>query len=189
MRCFMTCVLLVTALSFVGCQNKKSDDQSKQDKPASSIDGAKDKKDDTESEKKSDQESKSPAAPVDRTDPASTAKAVLAAYQNKDLGELATLANSGNKGIISELTEQGEQHPRYGSIFGGDRWAAVQKWKGDVKDVRYRGKNTAAVHFVDGSGESEIFVVMLDWEGDQWCFEDINSPSKADFLELPKSRP
>jgi hypothetical protein len=129
-----------------------------------------------------------PASAVDRTDARSTAQAVLQAYKARDLAALAGLSNAGNQQFFSEIAAQGEAHPRYASIFSGWRWDAVQAWDGALRDLRYRGADEARVHFGDMQGD-EIAVVVLEWEDGQWAFEDVNSPSRADYQALAADRP
>ncbi|MCG6157304.1 hypothetical protein [Rubinisphaera margarita] len=124
---------------------------------------------------------------LDRTDAKLVAEACLVAYQKPDFDALSRLSTGGNQDLFDELAKAGEDHPRYESITSGFRWESVSKWKRtDPLTVRYRGANTAVVEF--GASRDESFVVMLEWENDQWCFEDINSPSRDAFRELPRQR-
>ncbi len=124
---------------------------------------------------------------LDRTDAKAVAEACLVAYQDLNLDVLAELSTDGNRDFFSELAKAGKDHPRYDSITSGFRWESVSKWKAtDPLTVRYRGANTAVVEF--GASKDESFVVMLNWEDDRWCFEDINSPSRDAFRELPRQR-
>jgi len=124
---------------------------------------------------------------LDRTDAKAVAEACLVAYQDLNLDVLAELSTDGNRDFFSELAKAGKDHPRYDSITSGFRWESVSKWKAtDPLTVRYRGANTAVVEF--GASRDESFVVMLNWENDRWCFEDINSPSRDAFRELPRQR-
>jgi hypothetical protein len=36
-------------------------------------------------------------------------------------------------------------------------------------------------------GDDEIGVVTMTWDGNQWAFEDINSPDRADFTKGSES--
>lgn len=135
----------------------------------------------TDAEKRGSDE---PAA-VDRTDPEVVARAVLKAYADGDVGKLAEHANEVNRGLLEEIAEGGETHPRYASIFSGWRMEAVKAWDGELHGVRYRDAHTAAVKF--GEAGDEAFVVMLEREGDEWRFEDVNSPSKEGFESLPET--
>jgi len=124
---------------------------------------------------------------LDRTDAKAVAKEVLLAYQEKDFKRLSKLSTEENKEIFSELVTLGMDHPRYQSIMTGSRFEAVSKWKPtEPLSVRYRGANTAVVEF--GATREESHVVMLNWEDDQWCFEDVNFPSREQFRGLSKSR-
>jgi hypothetical protein len=125
---------------------------------------------------------------VDRTDPSATAAAVLSAYQAREVEALAPLANRDNRELLLELSAQGEQHPRYQSIFSGWRWDAVHAWDGVLGEVRYRNAAEALVSFAE-LGPDEIAVVVLTWEEGGWAFEDVNSPSRARFEALNKTRP
>jgi hypothetical protein len=125
---------------------------------------------------------------VNRTDPSATAAAVLNAYQAQDLEALAPLANRDNRELLHELAEQGDQHPRYRSIFSGWRWDAVHSWDGVLGELRYRNANEALVSFAV-LGPDEVAVVVLTWEEGGWAFEDVNSPSLTSFEALKKTRP
>lgn len=129
---------------------------------------------------------------VDRSDARSTATAALKAYQSRDVIALAGLVVPNNRQIFIELAGQGKQHPRYNSIFSGWRWQLVQSWNGNIGKVHYRhnvgsavDNYVAVVKFAD-MGPDEISVVTLDWGDGQWWFEDIHSPSRAEF---DKGRP
>jgi hypothetical protein len=134
---------------------------------------------------------------VDRSDAASTAVAVLRAYAAKDLPAMAELSNADNKEIIRELIAQGENHPRWRSIFSGGRWQAVSSWKGDLGEIRYfertpYGKNEKEYEVRVQFGETtpeKVVVVTLTWEAGKWCFEDVNFPSRESFEKGSKTRP
>ncbi len=126
-------------------------------------------------------------ARTDRSDARSTAQAILTAFQRRDVIALAGLTNQVNKQIFVELAEQGEGHPRYDLVFEGWRWEIVEAWDGGLSEARYRhfvgsarDSYEAQVQFAD-MGTDEIGVVTMTWEGNQWAFEDINSPDRADF--------
>lgn len=131
----------------------------------------------------------SPLADLDRTDAAQVATAILNAYRNKDLESLAALSNQGNQRLIRDLLAEGEGSDRYQSIFSGWRWEAVAAWDGIIREVRYRhfvGSNRdtyeAHAHFADFD-DPEIATVVLQWENEQWTFEDINSPTLGRFQQ------
>jgi hypothetical protein len=137
-----------------------------------------------------------PTAPLDRMDAAATAAAVLTAYQNRDLEELAALSTPENSSMIGEIAQQGAAHPRYRSLFSGWRWKAVRDWRGRTGELRYvnypGGKvlppwSMAWVAFAEVEGFDEIIVVALRRAGGQWEFEDIQSPAKADFERADRS--
>ena len=120
---------------------------------------------------------------VDRSDPESTAQAILTAYKAKDLSALADFSTTSNKEILSEIAAQGEKHPRYQSIFSGWRWEAVQGWQGKLGEVRYKriaGEPVAQV-YLGGLDGDKIAVVTLTWEKGQWCFDDINRSDRQRF--------
>lgn len=136
------------------------------------------------------------AAPkLDRTDAAATAIAVLKAYAAKDLPAMSELANSANRQIIRELIAQGENHPRWRSIFSGGRWDAVSNWKGDLGEIRYferapfgQKEYVAEVQFAETT-PNKVVVVAMSWEGGKWCFDDVNFPSREIFEQGSKTRP
>jgi hypothetical protein len=132
----------------------------------------------------------SSAAP-DRNDAAATAAAVLKAYAAKDLPAMAELSTADNRRIIQELIAQGENHPRWRSIFSGGRWQAVSNWKGDLGEVRYFERAQtfeARVKFAETEPD-KVVVVTLTWEGRKWCFEDVNFPSRESFEKGSRTRP
>lgn len=131
----------------------------------------------------------SPLIGLDRTDAAQVASAVLQLYLQKDLAGLAEVSVDANQDIIASVARQGPDNPRYQSVFDGWRWDVTQDWDGDIRAVRYRhfvgsSEDTYEAHawFADMRG-SEIATVVLQWENDQWAFEDINSPSFSNFEE------
>ncbi|MBX3054793.1 MAG: hypothetical protein KF753_25200 [Caldilineaceae bacterium] len=131
----------------------------------------------------------SPLEGVDRTDAAQMADLVLLFYRQMDLKGLAQISTFANQGIIASVAELGPSSSRYQSVFSGWRWEAVQFWDGKLREVRYRhfvgsGQDSyeAHVHFAEMTG-SEIAVVVLKWENEQWAFEDINSPTQRAFEE------
>jgi hypothetical protein len=127
---------------------------------------------------------------LDRADATAVAKAVLAAYKAKDLDALGALGGEANRKIMAELKEQGEKHPRYKSVLGGSRWAAVSKWDGKTGAPRYFGTKRASVPFGEAETPGKLTVVVLEWEDGTWVFEDVNFPSKENFekgdAEAPK---
>lgn len=138
-----------------------------------------------------------PATPLlDRTDAAATAAAVLAAYRNRDLDGLAALSTAENSDMMREIAQRGAAHPRYGSIFSGWRWKSVRDWSGQTGEVRYVNypggkvlppRSMAWVAFAEVEGSDEIIVVALRRVDGRWDFDDIQSPSKADFARADRS--
>ncbi len=123
------------------------------------------------------------AGDLDRTDPAATAKAFLMAFKAKDVAAMAPLTNTKNRDMFSALAKDGDKHPAYDEIFGGWRFEAVEKWDGTVEPTRYDDRGRAIVGFATIG--DEVAVVVLTKDGDDWGLEDINSPSKQRFDELP----
>jgi len=121
-----------------------------------------------------EKESKTPtkAGDVDRTDPKSTAAAILRAYKAKDYKAMGELATTTNKKICAELAEKGEADPRYESLFGGFRWKAVANWDGKTLEEPRYAKDRAWVKFADGS-ENRPLVVSLKLEEGKWAFDDL----------------
>ena len=106
---------------------------------------------------------------VDRKDEKSTAKAILIAYKAKDLKSLSNLSHSYNVEFFDEIIEQGQQHPRYSSLFNGWRWNAVKMWDGTSLEVVENYNDRARVRFNNNK------VVTLEFEDGKWCFEDIHN--------------
>lgn len=132
---------------------------------------------------------------VNRTHARSTADAVLTAYKAKDLAALAEYSTTSNKNLLEKVAAQGENHPRYQSIFSGWRREAVERWQGKLGEIRYKqmaGAPVAQVQLVE-LGEDKIAVVTLAWEKDRWCFEDINRSDRQRFekgtTEAPTNLP
>lgn len=132
---------------------------------------------------------------LDRTDAASTAQAILKAYAAKDLPAMAELSTADNREIMQELIKQGENHPRWRSIFSGGRWQAVSTWNGKLGEIRYFERTGTEKKYLDARvqfGEAEsgkLVVVTLSWEGGKWCFEDVNFPRRESFEQGSKTRP
>ena len=165
MKTLLGCAALAMGLLLVGCGNSKTDPLEVSDQPAVAF----------------------RRAEVDRADPAATAKAILAAYKAKDLSALSKLATATNAEMMTKIAKVGESHSRYKSVFGGWRWGAVSGWDGQVGEVRYRGAETAMVRF--GKFDTgEIAVVTLVFEGDRWCFDDVNRHAQSRFESLPIGR-
>ncbi len=126
------------------------------------------------------------ACPEDR-DPVSVARAALEAYRIQDLEALAGLVHPDSRALLEEIRRGGETHPRWASLFSPDawRWQAAREWDGRIREVRYFGeepKITAMATFGELSA-TEVVVVALELREGRWWFEDINSPSAADFAE------
>jgi len=137
---------------------------------------------------------KAPRSKIDhdnRFDAISTAEAVLNAYKLRDLARLASLSNATNQELFLQMFKQGKKHERYESVFSGWRNEKVQKWnpRNYVPQTRYRDRNTVLVSFDGDFGEGEYYVVVLEWENNQLCFEDINSIDMIEFSDLPTKRP
>ncbi len=119
------------------------------------------------------------------TDPASVARAALQAYRSKDIAALEAVVHPDNRAILEEIRRDGEAHPRWASLFAPDawRWRAVQGWDGRIGEVRTfgEGSRSAAMVRFGEMGASEVLVVALEFRDGRWWFEDINSPSAADF--------
>jgi hypothetical protein len=123
---------------------------------------------------------------VDRTDPKSTAAAILKAYKAKDYKAMEELATKTNKKICAELAEKGEAHPRYKSLFGGFRWEAVSKWDGKTLDEPRYNKDRAWVKFADGQ-DKRVVVVAMKMEDGKWAFDDVNNKDAAALEKESKS--
>lgn len=132
--------------------------------------------------------------PVDTTDARAVARAVLEAYRARDLAALAGYGTQDNRTLIAEIAAQGAAHPRYRSLFSGWRWEAVETWDGQLGEVRYRDlrgaiQRTVRADVLFGRSPTEVFVVSLELHEGRWQFEDILSPSPADFQEGSPNRP
>jgi len=135
---------------------------------------------------------------IDRTNPASTATAILQAYRTRDIVALSALSRARNKEILANIIKNGENDGRYRSLFSATswRWQSAQQWTGQLDEVRYSATRlgepptevtTAIVKFGEMSPDS-VLVVTLIMENGQWCFEDLNKPSRAMFESLSKAK-
>ena len=124
---------------------------------------------------------------VQRNDATSSAKAILKAYQGRDLIALAEYAHPQNRELMAELVLQGKRHPRYGSLFTGWRWHAVESWDGRIREVRHRDRGGVpeAQAMFGKIGQDEVAVVTLQWRDGTWVFEDIHSPSLSTWTRGP----
>lgn len=112
-------------------------------------------------------------APLERL-----AAQVLEAWRAKDLVALAALASAGDANTIAELKPESS---RYQSIFGEEsaRMKAVRAWDGRIRECRFQGAR-ARCAFAEPVG-GEAMVLTFEREGDRWVFEDLHSPSVADW--------
>ena len=116
-------------------------------------------------------------------DPYAAARVVLMAYRDRDLATLSLMANGTNRSLFVELAMQGADHPRYDSIFRGWRTEAVDGWDGALGNYRIDSRGMVQVPFaVVGN---EVMTLVLEEETGGYGFEDVNSPSTADFLAMP----
>ncbi|MBL7223895.1 MAG: hypothetical protein ISS72_08580 [Candidatus Brocadiae bacterium] len=122
-----------------------------------------------------------PSAPKD------VAKAILTAYKAKDFRELMKFCAEANLPMIEAIAQQGVKHPRYGSLFKGWRWTAVEAWDGKLGEVRYPSATKAWALFYETPRRGALFVVVLVREQGNWRFEDIHSPGKTQFHEAAKT--
>ena len=72
---------------------------------------------------------------INHSHPEEVAKIVLNAFKSKDLKQLLTVSHGSNKEMISDILKEGENHPRYSSLFSGWRWDAANNWKGQLYGV------------------------------------------------------
>ena len=119
-----------------------------------------------------------PAQPTGAVDPRATAIAILDACRGSDPAVLRPLATSSN---ADEIPQPEAGQSLCAAIFGVDSWRnqAVTAWDGQIQAVRRDGERARALfHAMEGD---EVAVVAMKLENDQWRFDDINSPSRADF--------
>ena len=114
---------------------------------------------------------KSEDAPVDRTDAAATAMAVLTAYRGKRIGKMAVLCNKGNKGLFAEIAKQGVSHPRNSSVFTGWRWNSVRNWGGKFDE----SDNLVNIWQPSGSVRS----LRWKWRSLPWCGKTARGASRT----------
>ncbi|MEL6179625.1 MAG: hypothetical protein AAFS10_11770 [Myxococcota bacterium] len=122
---------------------------------------------------------------VDPTDPEAVARAVLLAYQARDLDRLEALAEPSQRPIFAAMRDQS---PSARKLFQGWRWVAVSGWDpAGSLEVRYVSHVMARVRF--GASRGEVFVVTLVGGQARWFLEDIHSPSVESFAAYAKVRP
>lgn len=131
---------------------------------------------------------------VDRSDALQTARAALQAFRARDLVALGEFSTFRNREIYMELIRDGERHPRYRSIWASWRWLRAQDWRGEMNEVRYRRISGTQVNYLRArvkfaETDDEVFVVTLILDNGKWLFEDIHSPSRADFESESRIRP
>lgn len=127
-------------------------------------------------------------AVIDRTSARAVARAALVAYRDRDLAGLVAVANATNRALLGEIERQGSSHPRYASIFGGARWAAVQGWDGQLTVVHRRqsgGRQEALVPFYWHESPGPADVVVLTLEDGAWGFEDVATIPRDELSALP----
>ena len=127
---------------------------------------------------------------LDRTNPQATTLTVLSAYKEQDLKILKLLSTDENIKIIEKLMLD-QEIVEGRRIFSNWRWEMIEKWDGTIKDIR-KNKEGDAMYLAffkpaDGKALSEVGVVKMTLEGGQWCFDDIQSPTKMEFERLPKA--
>lgn len=126
---------------------------------------------------------------VDRTDPKETAYAILQTYKAKDLVALYEYFNEANQERIPDPSAIGTTHQVYTSLFTGWRWQGIKNWNKSIGEIRFRHYVGTAVdeyvaHVKFGEiSPLEFLVVTLVFEKGKWSFEDVHSPSAANFYE------
>ena len=119
--------------------------------------------------------------------PKDVAKMILTAYRAKNFPELMKLCVEDNRPILEAIAQQGDKHPRYGSLFKQWRWTAVQAWDGKLGEVRYPSATKAWALFHEDPRRGTLFVVVLVRERGTWRFEDIHSLSRTQFHGAAKT--
>jgi hypothetical protein len=127
-------------------------------------------------------------AKVDRTDPAAVARAVLTAYKAKDLATVAEFCDVRQQKLLRDVAAQGDKHPSYAKIFSTYPWPVIEKWQGDVGEVRYTTADEAYVVMGEPSPEDLQTLVLKKVDG-KWCYADIQTPEAKDFKALPSAPP
>jgi len=136
---------------------------------------------------------------IDRADPKKTAAGILQAYRTRDIVALSAFSPAWNREILSNIIKNGENDGRYKSLFSDTswRWKSAQQWNGQIDEVRYATRMfgtppveyvTASVKFGEMSPDS-VLIVMLVLQNGQWCFEDLNKPTRDSFASLSKVKP
>lgn len=124
---------------------------------------------------------------VDRSNPQSVATAVLKSYQSQNLDNLKSLATRKNAVTIQKLIVS-ERLTRERRVFSNQQWKKIEKWDGNILEVRFSDDlKTAYAMFdgqLDGSEFSEITVVQMILEQKEWRFDNIVSYTKRSFDSL-----
>jgi len=122
-------------------------------------------------------------------------KALLKAYQAKDLKGIVRYCNKFNKRMLGRLLkriQKGNRHAksRLRSIFGTRSWRmrAVMSWDGKIRSARGNGK-VARCRFLQKTKATRFPVVVMQWENGAWRFEDINNQDQSDWKQRGKRIP
>ncbi len=122
-------------------------------------------------------EAKTAPIAVDRKDPAAVAQALLTAIRANDSATVVSLLNAVNQKKISPKDIPEMMKELAAKIGSTEKIGAVKS------GPSFMAKGTVCA-FVRTEGV-ETYVITLTKEGDEYLFEDINSPDTAQWEKLP----
>ena len=119
---------------------------------------------------------------INLKDPLSVANRILNALRNDDIDSIISLFNEANRRKFKDITDEKRNQLR----------KHVEKHKSIIIDVEKVNEIKKAPSFM-GEGSvviklkevgREVFVIALTKEGDNYYFDDINSPSVKKYEQL-----
>lgn len=124
---------------------------------------------------------------VDLTNPKMVAGAVLDFYQKKDLEALKYLSVEKKANILEGIIVKNDP-ATIQNIFSGWRWEKINQWNGKIAEVRFSENLKQSYAIFDMpetvTPESEVSVVVMQSENNQWKFDDIQKFTKKGFDSL-----
>lgn len=123
---------------------------------------------------------------VETMNPKDRAIEILTVYKAIDLEKLAELSSGMVKPYINEMIND-KENSQYDGFFDSWRMRAVEKWDGQISEIKYRTlyeQNQALAGFLYLEEEDEMAVLVLAFSNDQWLFRDVEAIDKSEYDEL-----
>lgn len=112
---------------------------------------------------------------------------ILTAYKAIDLEKLAELSSGMIRPYINQMIND-KENSQYDGFFDSWRMRAVEKWDGEINDIKYRtlyGQKQALANFTGRDEKEEYAVLVMTFTNDQWLFSDVESFEIEEFDSLP----